>query len=101
MVRWRASLLRCILTSGRYPKSSECCLARWFPLRQEEDLRVSTRSCPLHLVLIDRFRSSSQTPTLNARPIVRAIKQACRRGVNVTLFLDLGTLPSRSRDIEN
>ena len=31
-----------------------------------------------------------QTPTLNARPIVRAIKQACRRGVEVVLFLDLG-----------
>ncbi|KAJ9118674.1 hypothetical protein QFC22_003894 [Naganishia vaughanmartiniae] len=31
-----------------------------------------------------------QTPTLNARPIKRAVKQACRRGVNVTLFLDLG-----------
>lgn len=32
----------------------------------------------------------SQTPTLNARPIVRAIKQACRRGVDVILLLDLG-----------
>ncbi|OWZ78847.1 hypothetical protein C366_02346 [Cryptococcus neoformans Tu401-1] len=31
-----------------------------------------------------------QTPTLNARPIVRAIKQACRRGVAVVLLLDLG-----------
>ncbi|WWC69916.1 uncharacterized protein I206_103860 [Kwoniella pini CBS 10737] len=31
-----------------------------------------------------------QTPTLNARPIVRAVKQACRRGVNVVLLLDLG-----------
>jgi phosphatidylserine/phosphatidylglycerophosphate/cardiolipin synthase-like enzyme len=31
-----------------------------------------------------------QTPTLNARPIVRAIKQACRRGVEVILLLDLG-----------
>jgi hypothetical protein len=31
-----------------------------------------------------------QTPTLNARPIVRAIKQACRRGVEVVLLLDLG-----------
>lgn len=33
---------------------------------------------------------NSQTPTLNARPIVRAIKQACRRGVEVVLLLDLG-----------
>lgn len=33
----------------------------------------------------------SQSPTLNARPIVRAIKQTCRRGVEVVLFLDLGT----------
>ena len=32
----------------------------------------------------------SQSPTLNARPIVRAIKQACRRGVEVILLLDLG-----------
>lgn len=32
----------------------------------------------------------SQTPTLNARPIVRAVKQACRRGVSVSLLLDLG-----------
>ncbi|KAL7418972.1 hypothetical protein Q5752_006656 [Cryptotrichosporon argae] len=31
-----------------------------------------------------------QTPTLNARPVVRAVKQACRRGVEVTLLLDLG-----------
>ncbi|GHJ89197.1 hypothetical protein NliqN6_5599 [Naganishia liquefaciens] len=31
-----------------------------------------------------------QTPTLNARPIKRAVKQACRRGVEVILFLDLG-----------
>jgi len=31
-----------------------------------------------------------QTPTLNARPIVRAIKQSCRRGVEVILLLDLG-----------
>lgn len=34
----------------------------------------------------------SQTPTLNARPIVRAIKQTCRRNVEVVLFLDLGML---------
>lgn len=34
--------------------------------------------------------SFRQTPTLNARPIKRAIKQACRRGVEVILFLDLG-----------
>lgn len=31
-----------------------------------------------------------QTPTLNARPLVRAVKQACRRGVEVILLLDLG-----------
>jgi hypothetical protein len=35
----------------------------------------------------------SQSPTLNARPIVRAIKQTCRRGVEVILFLDLGMFP--------
>ena len=27
---------------------------------------------------------------MNARPIVRAVKQACRRGVEVSLLLDLG-----------
>jgi phosphatidylserine/phosphatidylglycerophosphate/cardiolipin synthase-like enzyme len=31
-----------------------------------------------------------QTPTFNARPLVRAVKHACRRGVEVILFLDLG-----------
>ncbi|EIW65928.1 hypothetical protein TREMEDRAFT_35660 [Tremella mesenterica DSM 1558] len=31
-----------------------------------------------------------QSPTLNARPIVRGVKQACRRGVMVELLLDLG-----------
>ncbi|ORX35632.1 hypothetical protein BD324DRAFT_630908 [Kockovaella imperatae] len=31
-----------------------------------------------------------QSPTLNARPIVRGVKQACRRGVEVVLLLDLG-----------
>ncbi|WVN87683.1 uncharacterized protein L203_102871 [Cryptococcus depauperatus CBS 7841] len=31
-----------------------------------------------------------QTPTLNARPIVRAVRQACQRGVDVILLLDLG-----------
>ncbi|KLT45387.1 hypothetical protein CC85DRAFT_306614 [Cutaneotrichosporon oleaginosum] len=31
-----------------------------------------------------------QTPTFNARPLVRAVKHACRRGVEVVLFLDLG-----------
>lgn len=31
-----------------------------------------------------------QTPTLNARPIVRAVMAACRRGVEVHLLLDLG-----------
>lgn len=31
-----------------------------------------------------------QTPTFNARPLVRAVKQACRRGVEVILFVDLG-----------
>jgi hypothetical protein len=39
---------------------------------------------------------SSQSPTLNARPIVRAIKQTCRRGVEVILFLDLGMSPRAS-----
>jgi hypothetical protein len=32
----------------------------------------------------------SQTPTFNASPIVSAVLNACRRGVQVTLYLDLG-----------
>jgi len=39
---------------------------------------------------LTRLHLFSQTPTLNARPIKRAIKQACRRGVEVVLYLDLG-----------
>ncbi len=42
---------------------------------------------------------SSQTPTLNARPIRRAIKQTCRRGVEVILFLDLGESSERSAEL--
>lgn len=32
----------------------------------------------------------SQTPTFNASPIVSSALDACRRGVQVTLYLDLG-----------
>lgn len=32
----------------------------------------------------------SQTPTFNASPIVSSVLDACRRGVQVTLYLDLG-----------
>ena len=32
----------------------------------------------------------SQTPTFNAAPIVSSALAACRRGVQVTLYLDLG-----------
>lgn len=32
----------------------------------------------------------SQTPTFNASPIVSGVLNACRRGVQVTLYLDLG-----------
>ncbi len=46
-------------------------------------------------------RSVSQTPTLNARPIRRAIKQTCRRGVDVILFLDLGKQQARPHHGEN
>ena len=31
-----------------------------------------------------------QTPTFNASPIVSSVLDACRRGVQVTLYLDLG-----------
>ena len=34
---------------------------------------------------------NSQTPTFNASPVVPATIDACRRGVEVTLYLDLGT----------
>jgi hypothetical protein len=45
---------------------------------------------PGHLAFADDACYNSQTPTLNARPIKRAIKHACRRGVDVILYLDLG-----------
>jgi hypothetical protein len=32
----------------------------------------------------------SQSPTFNASPIVSGVLDACRRGVRVTLYLDLG-----------
>lgn len=31
-----------------------------------------------------------QTPTLNAKPVVRGIIEACTRGIQVKLYLDLG-----------
>lgn len=34
--------------------------------------------------------SYSQTPTFNAKPIVRACVDACRRGIQVTIWVDLG-----------
>ena len=34
--------------------------------------------------------STSQTPTFNASPVIPAIIDACRRGVECTLYLDLG-----------
>lgn len=33
---------------------------------------------------------SSQTPTFNAKPIVAACIDACRRGIQVTIWVDLG-----------
>lgn len=36
------------------------------------------------------LRIHSQTPTFNASPIVSSVLDACRRGVQVTLYLDLG-----------
>jgi UDP:flavonoid glycosyltransferase YjiC (YdhE family) len=32
----------------------------------------------------------SQTPTFNAKPIIRAALEACRRGIQVTIYVDLG-----------
>jgi hypothetical protein len=32
----------------------------------------------------------SQTPTFNAAPLIPATLEACRRGIEVTLYLDLG-----------
>lgn len=31
-----------------------------------------------------------QSPTLNASPVIPAVLDACRRGIEVTLYLDLG-----------
>lgn len=50
------------------------------------------------LFLSAAIHDHSQTPTLNARPIKRAIKQACRRGVEVVLYLDLGEPSLRKRE---
>ena len=33
---------------------------------------------------------SSQTPTFNAKPIIAAALDACRRGIQVTIYVDLG-----------
>jgi len=58
------------------------------PLRRRDQIvaELAARASLVPLAQLTR----SQTPTLNARPIVRAIKQACRRGVEVILLLDLG-----------
>ena len=59
----------------------------------DSGMRKRRSSC-MSPVLHPKIRlTGSQSPTLNARPIVRAIKQTCRRGVEVILFLDLGTSP--------
>lgn len=58
------------------------------------ELLLRRRSSPDETILTLLVRS--QTPTLNARPIVRGIVEACSRGgkakegIQVTLFLDLG-----------
>ena len=42
----------------------------------------------------------SQTPTFNASPVIPATLDACRRDVEVTLYLDLGTVePNFWRDV--
>jgi len=70
----------------RFKKSPECRLARRVPICEEKGVHVSGDAKGANVSCAD----GSQTPTLNARPIVRAIKQTCRRGVDVVLLLDLG-----------
>jgi hypothetical protein len=45
---------------------------------------VLLRECVLSLFI------HRQTPTFNALPIVSSVLDACRRGIQVTLYLDLG-----------
>lgn len=64
-------------------------MACWVSICEAQGLYVSQAR------IVVRLRANlcsvrRQTPTLNARPIRRAVKQACRRGVQVELFLDLG-----------
>ena len=43
----------------------------------------------------------SQSPTFNATPVVDACIAACLRGIEVTLYLDLGTSFINSSNISN
>lgn len=77
-----------------FPSASRCRLARRSPSRRARCLHVSSLSTalvpPLTLLLI------SQTPTLNAAPIVRGVIEACahggkdKQGIQVTMILGLG-----------
>jgi hypothetical protein len=101
-MQFKCLLCRRILThcldsarSSRHSKSSKCGLAGRMPICSAQDLHVRTQRHCSHDYQSRRWNSNpssffSQTPTLNARPVKRAIKQACRRGVEVVLYLDLG-----------
>jgi hypothetical protein len=48
-----------------------------------------------------RNRAHSQTPTLNASEVIKAILKACRRGIQVVLYLDLGFSASGAEGFNN
>ena len=80
-----ASLAEGGQANGRFAESSKRCLASWIQICEEKGVHVGRNKGKVWII-----SNASQTPTLNARPIVRAIKQTCRRGVEVVLLLDLG-----------
>ncbi|THG96576.1 hypothetical protein EW145_g7754 [Phellinidium pouzarii] len=55
----------------------------------------STNDVPQNIAWLSAFKYAErsifiQTPTFNASPVIPATLDACRRGVDVTLYLDLG-----------
>lgn len=73
-------------------------MASRLPPRSREGFHVGFHFTPLLTLspLLTLTYIYSQTPTLNAAPVVRAVLEACktggpnRTGIQVTLFLDLG-----------
>lgn len=71
-----------------FPIAMACRRAHGMPGHQ--DIRNPQNAAWLAGCRYAKHKVFIQTPTFNARPLVRAVKQACRRGVEVTLFVDLG-----------